>query len=213
MLPPRDREELRRIGQIRFFAAGTTILRQNECSNYVLIIQTGCVKIVTVTGDGYHTVLALRNAGDLLGELASTDGGPRSATVCALTDVQALAIAASRFEAFRRHRPVIDQAVQRLLTARLRECGRMLATVGAESVVQRLAYVLLCLGDRYGRPEGDGVRIRIPLSQDDLAGLAFTSRRTIGRVLAAWRDLGWVVTSRRNLLILDVAALKALRTP
>lgn len=206
-----DREELRRIGLQRFFLAGSVVLRQQERSDHVLIVQSGCVKVVAETADGYSTVLALRGEGELLGELASMDGGSRSATLYALTDVQALLVSAARFEVFRRNRPVVDRTVTRLLSARLRESDRALATVGPDSVVQRLAQTLLRLGRRYGTPEADGIRIALPLSQDDLAGLAFTSRRTVGRVLAQWRESGWISTGRRNIILKDAAALDALR--
>ena len=211
-LSERDREELRRVSQRRFFEADSILLNQDEHSNYVLVIMNGCVKVVAVTEDGYHAVLAIRDAGDLLGELASADGGPRSATLHALTEVEALLTSAARFELFRRGRPSVDRAVQALLSARLRESDRSLATIGAGTAVQRLAHTLVSLGHRYGTPDGDGIRIDLPLSQDDLAGLTFTSLRTVGRILADWRAAGWISTGRRNVLLLNPAALDALRS-
>jgi CRP-like cAMP-binding protein len=202
-----DREELRRIGLRRFFRAGATILRQDEQSDHVIIVLAGCVKVCYSTGDGYQTVLALRDAGELLGELASMDGGPRSATLTALTEVEALLVTAARFEVFRRGRPAIDRVVQRLISARLRESDRSLGTVGAGSADHRLAQTLLSLGKRYGTPEGGGIRINLPLGQDDLAGLTSTSRRTVGRVLAEWRESGWISTGRRSMLLRDPGAL------
>jgi CRP-like cAMP-binding protein len=212
MLPLADRAELRRIGQRRFFAAGSIMVQQDERSNHIFVILHGCVKVDCASGEGYHTVLALRDAGDLIGELASMDGSPRSATLCALTDVDTLLITAARFEMLRRSRPAVDLAVRRLLTTRLRESDRSLATVGAGSAVGRLARILLRLGRRYGTPENGGVRIGLPLSQDDLAGLTYTSQRTIGRLLAEWRDAGWIITGRRSMLLLDLEALDALRS-
>jgi CRP-like cAMP-binding protein len=68
--------------------------------------------------------------------------------------------------------------------------------------------LLLRLAERFGRPEAGGsVRIELPLSQDDLAGLVLTTRRTVGRVLELWRQRGWVRTGRRYVVLLDPAAL------
>lgn len=212
-LTPADREELRRTGQRLFFPADSIMVQQNERSTHVFVILRGCVKVVSASEDGYCTVLALRGAGDLVGELASVDGGPRSATLYALTDVDVLVFSAARFEWFRKNRPTVDRAVRQLLSGRLRESDRQLATIGAGTAVQRLARTLLRLGVRYGTPEGDGIRIDLPLSQDDLAGLTYTSRRTIGRLLADWRDEGWVTTRRRSLLLLNPSALETLRSP
>ncbi len=207
-----DRVELRRVGRRRSFRAGSTMLRQHERSDHVIVMFSGCVKIVAAGGDGYQTVLALRGPGELLGELAGVDGRPRSATVIALTDVEALVIVAAGFEMVCRTRPAVHRAVKRQLSARLRESDRSLAAVGAGTTVQRLARTLLCLGHRYGTREPDGIRIDLPLSQDDLAGLTYTSLRTVGRILAEWRDAGWVSTGRCSLLLRDPAALDAVRS-
>ena len=45
-----------------------------------MIIIDGYVKISAVTGDGAESLLAIRTAGDIIGELAAMDGLPRSAT-------------------------------------------------------------------------------------------------------------------------------------
>lgn len=210
-LSPADREELRRLGHGRLFPAGTVIFDQDDRSDYVLVLRSGCVKVASHADDGYQAVLALRDAGDLLGELASLDGGPRSASLYALTDVEALIISAVRFTAFRRARPGVEAAVQRILSARLREADRYRTAAGADTVPQRLALLLLRLAHRYGREDGSGgFLIDLPLSQDDLAGLVLTSKRTIGRVLEQWREHDWVATGRRTILVLDPEALRRL---
>jgi CRP-like cAMP-binding protein len=126
-----------------------------------------------------------------------------------LTEVTALVIASARFLAFLRNRPGAALALHRSLSARLREADLARAAAGAESVPQRLAELLLSLGERYGRPDGKGGRlIGLPLSQDDLAGLILTSRRTVGRILKQWRKGSLVVTGRRSILVKDVNELR-----
>ncbi len=53
-------------------------------ANVVMILLRGCVKIVSHKFNGYEAVLALRDPGDLIGELSSIDGLPRSANVQAV---------------------------------------------------------------------------------------------------------------------------------
>lgn len=208
-----DRDELRRIGLRRFSTAGMVLVRQDEFSHHVLVILAGCVKVVHTTSDGRHTVLALRNAGDLVGELSAIDHRPRSATLHALTDVEYLAVTGARFEAFRRIRPGIDRVLSRQLSARLRESDRLRAGAGTGFALHRLATLLLELAQGYGTSGEDGIRIALPLSQDDLAGLTGTSRRTVDRLLGEWRRAGWITTARRSLLVHDAAAIANLRAP
>ncbi|MGW8888880.1 Crp/Fnr family transcriptional regulator [Streptomyces sp. NPDC055749] len=203
------RAELSRLGHLRGFAPRTHLLQQNEISDHLLVVRRGCVKVSAHSAEGYLAVLALRNPGDLLGEQAGLDGGPRSATLTALTPVDALVVPALAFDTAARTLPVITAARQQVLSARLREADRHRAAAGSDAVQARLAALLLELGGVYGRRTAAGsVQIALPLSQDDLAGLVLSSRRTVSRVFEQWRGSGWVTTGRNRLVIDDPDALK-----
>ena len=103
-----DRTELHRIGHVKRFPANSLVLREDDPSDYVLVLRAGCAKVASDSGIGYQTVLALRDPGDLVGEQASVEGARRSASVYALTDVEALVVPASRFTAFRQARPLVE---------------------------------------------------------------------------------------------------------
>jgi CRP/FNR family transcriptional regulator, cyclic AMP receptor protein len=208
-LTDRHREELQRLGRLQTFQADAVILRQNDLSDHVLVVLQGCVKATAHGSTGYQAVLALRDPGDLVGEMASMDGCPRSATLRALTDVQVLVVSAKSFCSFLKSWPDAEAAMRRTMSARLREADRYRTSAGANTVPQRLALLLLDLGRRYGVPDGaGGTLIELPLSQHDLAGLILTSHRTLARVLERWRERGWVVTGRRSVLLKQPAALR-----
>ena len=68
--------------------------------------------------------------------------------------------------------------------------------------------LLLNLCERFGRRTApNSAVIELPLTQDDLAGLVLTSKRTVARILQQWRDGGWIATRRRSVAILDLKAL------
>ncbi|WP_229074267.1 Crp/Fnr family transcriptional regulator [Actinoplanes sp. DH11] len=205
-----QRADLLRIGTRRVFAAETVIVREQEASDFAVVVLDGCVKVCTYATHGYQVILGLRDAGDLLGELAGIDGGLRSATLCALTEVDALLLPGPAFRELLRAFPDAAALVQRTVSARLREADRYRAAAGAQTSPQRLAALLLSLGRRYGVAAQDGaLLIELPLSQQDLAGLILASHRTLGRLLEQFRDQGMVATGRRSLLLLDLPALRA----
>lgn len=191
------------------FSARTHLVRQNESSDHVFVLRTGCVKVYTDSGTGYQAVLAIRSPGDLLGEQAGLDGRPRSASLFALTDVEALIVPSTRFAALTRSLPAVSDAVRLVLSRRLRDADRRRAAAGAERVEVRLAGLLLELGELYGRPaEGGSVRIDLPLTQDDMAGLVLSSRRTVSRILEEWRGRGLVATGRQAIMLTGPAELR-----
>ncbi|MFC9944879.1 Crp/Fnr family transcriptional regulator [Streptomyces pratensis] len=196
------RARLRTAGAMVAFPAKETLLRQYDLTDHLLVLRRGCAKVAANSAAGYQAVLAIRRAGDLLGEQAALDGGPRSATLTSLTRVEALMIPSSAFGEAARSVPAIALALQQVLSERLRESDGHRAAAGSEAVQARLAALLLDLGAEYGRPQADGaVLIALPLSQDDFAGLVLSSRRTVSRVLEQWRGHGWVTTGRNRLTI------------
>jgi CRP-like cAMP-binding protein len=73
------------------------------------------------TVNGIEQVLAQRSAGDFVGEMAILESAPRSATLCAQTDVRVLAIDGETFKGILRERPEVSFAVLRSVSRRLRE--------------------------------------------------------------------------------------------
>ncbi|MFB7915277.1 Crp/Fnr family transcriptional regulator [Streptomyces sp. NPDC056061] len=202
LLDDAARAHLRAVGDMVVFPPKDTLLRQDDLTDHLLVIRRGCAKVAADSAAGYQAVLAIRKAGDLLGEQAALDGGPRSATLTSLTPVEALMISSSLFRAAAQSMPVIALALQQVLSERLREADGHRAAAGAEAVQARLAALLLELGAEYGRPDGSGaVLIALPLSQDEFAGLVLSSRRTVSRVLEQWRGRGWVTTGRNKVTI------------
>jgi CRP-like cAMP-binding protein len=205
------RAALHDIGRLHRYARDVIIVREQDPSDFVVVLLDGCVKVSISGARGYQTVLGLRNPGDVVGEQAGLDGGVRSATLTTLTDVEALQLPAPRFRSYLEHCPEVATLLQRTVSARLREADRYRAAVGSETVPERLAGLLIVLAERYGIDDGHGGRrIDLPLSQEDLAGLILTSQRTLARILEIWRARELVRTGRRSIEILDPLELRRL---
>jgi CRP-like cAMP-binding protein len=84
----------------------------------------------------------------------------------------------------------------------------MLRSHPVTSGAQRLATVLLDLAARYGSEIDDEVHIAVPLSQEELASLAGTSRATVTRALSNWRRRRIIRTGQRDLTITDLGTLR-----
>jgi CRP/FNR family transcriptional regulator len=75
----------------------------------------------------------------------------------------------------------------------------------------RVASTLLDLASDFGVPAGAAIKLEVPLSQEDLARLAGTTRETCSSTVAEFARRGLVRGGRlRGLLVLDVPALEAL---
>ncbi len=76
----------------------------------------------------------------------------------------------------------------------------------------RLAARILELAERYGQPSGAAITVISPLSREELAAWTGASRAGVAHALQGLRELGWVHTERRTLIVRDVQALRARAT-
>ncbi|MFC5060203.1 Crp/Fnr family transcriptional regulator, partial [Saccharothrix xinjiangensis] len=75
------RQELLNIGTVVRYTADREVIEQDAKDTHALLLLDGVVKVQTTDETGDTALLAIRSAGDLVGEMAALDQKPRSATV------------------------------------------------------------------------------------------------------------------------------------
>ncbi|MFI9597233.1 Crp/Fnr family transcriptional regulator [Nonomuraea sp. NPDC052265] len=206
MLTAEEIETLRAAGRPRRWDRGTTVINEGDTADWVLVLTQGRVKVSSHTSSGTEVVLAVRGPGALLGDMSAVDGSPRSATVTALEPVQGIVI--RDFSGFLAAHGRIAVLLLQLVVDRLRDSDRKRVEYGAFDTTGRVATRLLELADRYGEPTAAGVRVALPLSQDELAGWTGSSREAVSKALRSLRDRGLIETGRLRVVIHDVEGLR-----
>jgi CRP-like cAMP-binding protein len=199
---------LEQAGHRRQWPRGATILREAERADSVIVLLTGRVKVSSDTASGVEVVLAVRGPGALVGELSALDRGQLSASVRTLEPVTALVVPHSAFEAYLQAHGRVAFLLIRQIVGRLRDSDRKRVEFGAFDTTGRVAARLVELAERFGQPTDDGVRIGLPLSQDELAGWTGASREAVTKALRQLRSAGWISTGRLNVVVRDLEALR-----
>ena len=209
LLSPAERNALHSLGVARRFPRGALLMLEHEPGERVMIVLSGRAKVSRVGDDGHEVILSIRDPGDLLGELSFVDGEPRVASVSALEPLNALVIPSMAFRAHLEHTPRIAVVLLEVVTRRFREATvRRLQSAGSDTL-GRLAARVVELAERYGEPTEDGISIAMPLSQEELAGWVGASRAGVAHALQSMRELGWVQTERRRMIVRDLDAVRA----
>ena len=86
----------------------------------MFVIVSGQVQIVSGS-EGGQQILAEREPGDFIGEMAIIDPAPRSAGMVAKSETRVLAIEGEAFKSILRERPDVSLAVLQSISRRLRE--------------------------------------------------------------------------------------------
>ncbi|WP_329135321.1 Crp/Fnr family transcriptional regulator [Streptomyces sp. NBC_01476] len=208
-LSPGDRPALLGLGVRRSYASGEHLATEGDSGGQVLVILAGWCAVLRSTDRG-PLLLALRQTGELVGEMAALDGRPRSATVRALGPVQAQAIPGDRFRYFMAARPYVTGLVMAQLTERLRSADDERRSLASATVLERLAACLVELADRTGLAEGGSVTIRLPLSQHEIAAAIGATREAVAKALRLLREQGLVRTGPKSIVVTDLAPLRLL---
>lgn len=196
------------LGLTRDFQPGVTMCHEGDPATHLYVLVTGWVKILSVTSDGQERVLALRGNGDIVGEMAGETTGRRTATLQAIDPVRALIVGYDRFSVFLDANPGAAHAYRRAMTQRMSDTATMLRMHSVTSGAQRLAVLLLELAGRHGAEANGTIDVVMPLSQEELASLAGTSRATVTRAFRNWRQRGFIRTGQKHITITDPRSLR-----
>jgi len=205
-----ERAEFDAVGERRRFTDGQEIFRQGEAAAGVFAIVSGRVKVAMRGAGGREVVLQFPGSGALVGELAALSRGARAASVSAVGDVETVALSTEDFRRFISANPRVAGLVVQQVTALLAEADRQLVDLATRDVTGRVAARLIDLADQAASGDQNVVRITLALTQDDLAAWTGASREAVAKALAQLRELGWVRTGRREITVLDRAALQGL---
>jgi CRP-like cAMP-binding protein len=183
---------------------------EGDLATHVFILLAGWVKILSTTKDGHEILLALRGDGDVVGDIAGETTGRRNATIQTIEPVKALIVRHDSLNSFLDSHPRAARAYRRVVTQKWNDTDATLRRRAETTGAQRLADLLLDLAERYGRAVDGTIYVAMPLSQEELASLAGTSRATVTRAFSNWRRRGFIRTGQHRVEITDVPGLRKL---
>jgi CRP/FNR family transcriptional regulator, cyclic AMP receptor protein len=193
--PPEIVATIAAAGREQHLVRGDVLFREGDPAEHLYLVVRGRMAIAIANPiDHRETVVALMDAGDLLGEMSMLDDGPRSAMARALEPTVVLSIPFTNvIEAFRAE-PQLLWGVTRLLAQRLRVMDEALADSVFLDVTGRTAKRLLEMSD--GSDE-----FTLPVTQEELAGMVGASRERVNKAIASFIRLGWLEQRDRHYTI------------
>ncbi|MFV2174779.1 helix-turn-helix domain-containing protein [Actinomadura sp. LOL_016] len=116
--------------------------------------------------------------------------------------MEATVLTADRFRRVLDAHPGTVWTVAAVLAERLRDANELRVAHFPDDPERRLAGRLLRLMSRFGSPlAGDGVEVRLPVSQRDLGRWAGMGRRKVAQILAAESVRGGLAVARNVIVV------------
>jgi CRP/FNR family cyclic AMP-dependent transcriptional regulator len=204
-------EEVVALARPRRFKPREVVIRQGERGDSVFIIQVGYLKVFVSGANGTLTMLGVMGPGEVFGELSLLDGGPRSATVMAMTQGETLVIDRAAFLKLVEDRPRVAIGIMDLLARRLRRMSERSDDLSGLRVANRLAKQLLFLAENHSHRLGPSrLRLAVRMSQRELGELVGATRESVNKHLRAWQEEEILAADGGFLAITNLELLRAI---
>lgn len=189
----------------RIFQIEQLIFYQDEPGATCHIIIQGRVRVFVIGEDGRELSMRILGPGEIVGEMALFENLPRSANVVSLDETHTLEFDQEALLRCLRRCPALALSLLQAMSARLRHTTEEAEGLASLPVPDRLLRRLQQLAHGSGVRVQDGIRIALPMTQQELATLVGTSRESINRALVKLRQQGYVRLEGGWIILLDAA--------
>ena len=198
-VPEADVQRLVSVSHRRQFGRNEVVFHRDDPADSLHLIEKGRVAVRVSTPLGDTVTITVRGPGWSFGEMALVGASRRTATVAALDQTETLAVYKDDFEQLRREHPSVDKLLFAFLVGEIRLLEERLLEALYLPVERR---VLRRLGELTAKTD-DRQPLEVPLTQEELAELAGTTRSTINRILRDEARRGTIRLERGRTIVLD----------
>jgi CRP-like cAMP-binding protein len=189
------------------YCTGDFLFMEGEPADRLYLITSGRVKMIKHSAEGHETILAIFDAGQIVGEVGVLAGGTYPATAQAMAPTRTLSLARKAYVQLVQEHPSLVWSLIEELGRRLQGAHESIRSLAVEKVEQRIARVLLRMAAAAGEKQGDTVLITVSLPRQDIADMAGTTVETAIRVMSKLRRLGLVASEGRLIRLLHAHQL------
>jgi len=209
-LAPEQSEFLKRESTSRSYAKGEMIFAPTPNPNSVYLLEQGLVRIYRLSETGAEATFGYVSPGEVFGELVLFGIASRESFAESVTRSTVRKIPRAIFTRLLEARPSLVLHVTKQIGERLRRIESRVEQLVFRDVKSRVARILLELAEDFGRREGEGVVIGLPLTQGELATLVGSVRQTVNEALRQFEQAGWIQQLGRQLVIVKRDELQRL---
>ncbi len=188
---------------------GGTIFKEGEFSDTLYYLKSGLVKIVTYNNDNREVIKMLIHPGEVFGELCVVDEQVRKDYAIAMkAGTEIVAIRKIDFKMLMRNNPDLSYQIMTLIGSRLRSVENKFESMVFKNSRDRIIEFLREQARKMGKRIGYETMLGHSFTHQDIASITGTSRQTVTNVFNELKKDNLIHTSRRVLLIRDIAMLQ-----
>ena len=215
-LGDRSTDRFLSLARPRSLPANRVLISQGDAEEQVMLLgppgagesaDPACVTITSVLRNGTEAMFGIRRWGDLVGELSMFRGTRPTATVTSCAPLTVRVYPHQVFDSFLEQHPDAWRAMVAVMAERQECADRQRAEFAGYEVEARVARVLIDMARRHGVRTERGVHLGVRLSHTDLGKLIGARTDAVGNAIRRFRAEGLLLTSYKNVVIVDMEGL------
>ncbi len=208
-LPAADFEWVNSLFRENDFSVDQVICLSGEPAEQLFVVADGRVRLLRHSLAGKDILLDLLTPGEFFGALSGLGNDVYPDTAQAHSPCCILVIRREAFQQILQRQPAVALRVIDIMAVRLRSANERVHQLSALAVEARIASILLTLGAKFGEQQKIGFLLQVPLTRDDLAGMAGTTTESASRVMSRFQKDGLIRAGRGWVAVTDRAGLEA----
>jgi CRP/FNR family cyclic AMP-dependent transcriptional regulator len=185
---------------------GILLFRKGDAGTNLYAVCAGAVRVSAPSDQGKDAVFNLIVPGEIFGEIAFLDGGPRTADAVMIESGELMVIERRDFLPLLHDYPKLALRLLEILCGRLRRTSEQVEDIVFLGLEARLAKTLLYLYEHSASRHPQELKV----TQREISHLVGVSRESANKQLRRWQRQKWVRLERGRLSILSLNALKRL---
>jgi CRP-like cAMP-binding protein len=178
------------------FETNQMIFSRGDSGREIYLVLEGRIRLSVLSAEGRELSFAHAGPGELFGEIATLDGGERTAGATAIGAVSAMILPQKALNDLIDNNPKVARAAIRFLCQRLRDTDQKLEAIALHRIEVRLARLMLSALKLQGDVAKTGeARLDLGLSQSEVGLLIGASRPKVNLALTALEDMGAISRS------------------
>lgn len=199
--------ELSQHVRVQTFRKRDFVVEGGSAGEALLMLISGRVQVVAISEEGQESGLNFFEPGDYFGEISLIDGGPRSASIVAMTQSQIAFLPKAKARWLFFNHPVVSERLFNRLCMSVRTASQLRSVLSLSSADARVCSILLGM---VRRAPGEEAAIENLPNQSALAIMANVSRETVSRSIHRLVTIGVLEKGARRLIVQDEEKLRHL---
>jgi CRP-like cAMP-binding protein len=176
----------------------------------IFCINSGVVKVYKTSSNGKDQIIHLAQKGDFLGYAALLGEENYSNSAMIIEDAKICFVPKEAFMNSLLHNIQFFRRVAKALSHEIGVMEEKLTDATQKSIRERLAFVLLQLGNSYGVEGGGNQKIDLILSREEIAGIVGTATESVIRLLSEFKKDNLIDLDGKKIIIKDKRGLARL---